>query len=249
MSQEHKEDLYSDSLNIKAFKIDVRVVFKNDEKEIDVVCGELARNDVDSKIITDQGKLIRESNDAVDSMLSLVEKSAQAFSMQISGSACLIATQQLIRNGFYVYHPAYSLSLPSFVEELESFESTIQKLISFQQYVITIANILKKAGTKKYSLNQSFGKYDEVDKGDEASSILNWRRDTFYTSQRNNELKIPSFLFGVPSNDLISRLLKTKYFDGEEGVVYDQFGWGKKNDKWHNKIINKTQDECPYSEE
>ncbi|KAL0084354.1 hypothetical protein J3Q64DRAFT_1822554 [Phycomyces blakesleeanus] len=249
MSQEHKQDTYGDSSNVVAFKIDIRVIFKKHGKEIDVVCGEVAKNDEDSKVITDEGKLSRETKDAVDSILTLVETTAQAFSAQISGSTCLIATQQLIRNGLYVYHPAYSLSLPSCIEELGSFKSSMQKLLSFQQHVITISNILEKAGTKKYSLNQQFGKHDEADKDGEATSILNWRRDTFYTPPRNKEARVPLVLFGLPSSSLVSRLLKTKYSEGEECVVYDQFGWGKKNDKWHNKVTNETQDEYLYSEE
>lgn len=249
MSQEHKQDTYSDSSNVVAFKIDIRVIFKKHGKEIDVVCGEVAKNDEDSKVITDEGKLSRETKDAVDSILTLVETTAQAFSAQISGSTCLIATQQLIGNGLYVYHPAYSFSLPSCIEELGSFKSSMQKLLSFQQHVITIANILEKAGTKKYLLNKQFGKHDEADKDGEATSILNWRRDTFYTPPRNKEARVPLVLFGLSSSGLVSRLLKTKYSEGEEGVVYDQFGWGKKNDKWHNKVTNETQDEYPYSEE
>lgn len=247
MSQEHKQDTYSDSSNVIAFKIDIRVIFKNHGKEIDVVCGEIAKNDEANKIITDEGKLSRETKDAVDSILTLVETAAQAFSVQISGSTCVIATQQLTGNGLYVYHPAYGFSLPSCIKELESFGSTMQKLLSFQQHTITIANILEKAVTKKYSLNQRSGKHDEADKDDEATSILSWRRDTFYTPTKNKEARVPLMLFGLPSSGFISRLLKAKYSEGEEGAVYDQFGWGKKNDKWYNKITNETQDECPYS--
>ncbi|KAG1446272.1 hypothetical protein G6F56_009627 [Rhizopus delemar] len=151
MSQEHNQDNY----------------------KIDVVCGEVAKNDEDSKVMTDKGKLSRETKDAVDSILVFVETTAQAFSVQISGSTCLIATQQLTGNGLYVYHPAYSFSLPSCIEELGSFKSTVQKLISLQQHVITIANILEKAGTKKYSLNQQFDKHGEADKDGETTSILN----------------------------------------------------------------------------
>ncbi|KAG1442705.1 hypothetical protein G6F56_010958 [Rhizopus delemar] len=154
ISQEHKQDTYSDSSNDIAFKINIRVIFKNHRKEIDVVCEEVAKNDKDSKVITDEEKLSCKTKDAVDSILSLVETTAQAFSIQIGGSTCLIATQPLTGNDLYVYYPAYSFSLPSCIEELESFKSTTQKLFNFQQHVITIENILEKAGTKEYSLNQ-----------------------------------------------------------------------------------------------
>ncbi|KAI8048608.1 uncharacterized protein B0P05DRAFT_480928, partial [Gilbertella persicaria] len=98
-SQEHKE-LYDTSLNNKAFKINARVIFKNDGKKVDVVCGEVARNVLNRKIMTDEGKLSHETKDAVDSTLSLVKKPAQTFSIQINACNCLIATQQMIRNGF-----------------------------------------------------------------------------------------------------------------------------------------------------
>ncbi|EPB87451.1 hypothetical protein HMPREF1544_05761, partial [Mucor circinelloides 1006PhL] len=71
MSQEHKQDTYSDSSNIIAFKIDIRVIFKKQGKEIDVVCGEVTKNDEDSKVITDAGKLSRETKGSVDSILTL----------------------------------------------------------------------------------------------------------------------------------------------------------------------------------
>lgn len=59
---------------------------KNHGKEIDVVCGEVAKSDEDSKGITDEEKLSRETKGSVDSILTLVETTAQAFGVQINGS-------------------------------------------------------------------------------------------------------------------------------------------------------------------
>lgn len=122
------------------FKIDIRVVFTSPGNDIDIVSGEIAKNDEGTKVTTDEGKLSRETKDAVDSILTLLETKAQAFSAQISGSTCLLATQQLIGNGLYVYHPSYRFSLPYCIEELESFKLIMQQLLTFQTHVIAIAN-------------------------------------------------------------------------------------------------------------
>lgn len=98
-------------------------------------------------------------------------------------------------------------------------------------------------------MSQQFGKHGEAEKDGEVTSILNWRRDTFYAPPRNKEAKVSLVLFGSPSGGLASRILKAKYTEGNQSVVYDQFGWEKKNNKWHNKITNEIQDEYPYSED
>lgn len=103
---------------------------------------------------------------------------------------------------------------------------TMRELISCQQRIICFA---KAATTKKYSLNQFFSLHDISDKDDVNNSILDWRRETFYTPPRNKETKTSTFLFGAPIGDLF------RDFDDR---------WGNKNNKWHNKITNET-----YSEE
>lgn len=79
ISQEHKDDYYEDVSNVKAFKIYIRVVFENDRKEIDIVFDELAKNDKDMKIISDEKKLSWETKDTVDSMISTLKKIVQTF--------------------------------------------------------------------------------------------------------------------------------------------------------------------------
>ncbi|KAI8336876.1 hypothetical protein EDC96DRAFT_523888 [Choanephora cucurbitarum] len=86
----------------------------------------------------------RETRVAVDSILVLIETAVQAFSMQTSRSACLIATHQQAGNSICSFCPVYHFLLPFCIEELESFRSTVQKLISFQQHVAIIANILER---------------------------------------------------------------------------------------------------------
>lgn len=46
-TQEHKQDLYFDSLDVVAFKIDAKIILKNNGKDVDIVSDELAKNDID----------------------------------------------------------------------------------------------------------------------------------------------------------------------------------------------------------
>jgi hypothetical protein len=101
----------------------------------------------------------------------------------------MISSQALTINGLYVYLPAFSFSLPSCINEFDSFIHTFQRLISFQQHVIDTAYLFQQATSKKQSLDKSFGKHDKCTDG--ADSVLEWRRDTFYIPPRNKEAKLP----------------------------------------------------------
>lgn len=107
---------------------------------------------------------------------------------------------------------------------------TMQESISCQQHIICFAKAATKK--KKYSLNQFFILDDVSDKDDVNNSILDRRRETFYSPPRNKETKTPTFfvLFGAPIGGFVWRLWRSM--------------GGNKNNKWHNKIANET-----YSEE
>jgi hypothetical protein len=55
-------------------------------------------------------------------------------------------------------------------------------------------------------------------------------------------------MLGTPSNVFLSRLLRAKYSEGDEGIIMTLLVGEKKDDKWHNKISNEIQDESPYAD-
>ncbi|KAL9536493.1 hypothetical protein PS6_011878, partial [Mucor atramentarius] len=107
-------------------------------------------------IIADEGKLNRETKDAVDSIISMIDKPLITLGMQLSGSTCMISCQTLARNGLCFYAPLFSFLFPSCINDLDPFDSTFEKLYSFQHYVLNIAADLKKETDKKLSITKSF---------------------------------------------------------------------------------------------
>ncbi|KAL9541205.1 hypothetical protein MBANPS3_009249 [Mucor bainieri] len=247
VSQENKEDLYGTNTSIKAFKIDIRVIYNRGKKQVDIVSGELAKNDEDLKIVTDEGKLNRETKDAVDSIISIIGKPLHTFGLQLSGSTCMVSCQALARNGLYAFTPLFSFSLPTCINDLDSFGSTFQKLYSFQHHVLNIAADLKKETDMKLSIMKSFG--ERPASHSSASSVLEWRRDTFYTPPQNKQAKVPKHLFGTPSNVFLSRLMEAKNSENTSGVIYDEYGWGRQGEtEWHNKYSGEVTNEPPYQD-
>lgn len=113
------------------------------------------------------------------------KKPLLTFRMQLSGSNCMISCQTLARNDLYVYAPLFSFSFLSCINDLDSFGSTFQKLYSFQHYVLNIAADLKKKTDKKLSITKSFR--SQSSSYSSASSVMEWRRDTFYTPPQNKK--------------------------------------------------------------
>jgi hypothetical protein len=241
ISQEQKEDAYGHLVNVKAFKIDVRIIFANSKIQIDIVSGEIAKNDQDMKIITDEGKLCRETKDAVDSILSVSKRTCLCSWITDKWGCLRNLNTTIIKKRAVRFFPLFSFTLPSCITELGGFLDCFKMLYSFQQYVIRISHLLEEATNHKHLIDKSLGTEAKSD----AEFILDWRREIFYTTLRNKEAKIPSCLFGRPSSCLITKLFEAKYNEQDEGI-YDAFGWGFKDNKWHNKITEEVQDESPY---
>ncbi|KAI8080018.1 uncharacterized protein BX664DRAFT_317911 [Halteromyces radiatus] len=88
---------------------------KEPHRENDVAL-ELAKDDNDSKIINDMGKLIREGKDNYDMILNILNHGDSDFStwtIQLSGTTCQLSTIHLASSGLYVVLPRYHFSLPS----------------------------------------------------------------------------------------------------------------------------------------
>lgn len=244
ISQQQKKDLYCEEDSVKAFKIDIRVIHNTNGAEVDIVAGEIAIDDEDTKLVSDEGKLCRETKDAVDAMISITGNPVQAIGLQINGSTCLVTLNTLARNGLYVYLPYFTFSLPTCIRDLNSFSNTFQQLFTLEKLVLQTSQLLQHHLKEKQSFD-SLGRHREDDLSD---SILNWRRETFYTPPNKNcKAKVPAYIFGTPSSEFVSKLLSAKYSEGE-AVSYDAHGWGKWGNKWHNKITNDVLEESPYGD-
>lgn len=60
ISQQQKKDLYCEEDSVKAFKIDIRVIHNTNGAAVDIVAGEIAIDDEDTKLVSDERKLCRE---------------------------------------------------------------------------------------------------------------------------------------------------------------------------------------------
>lgn len=65
----NKVEAYKESEGVADFKIDIRFTIRTDDSNFDFGCGEAAVYDSDSKIIEDEGKLLREAKEAVNNLL------------------------------------------------------------------------------------------------------------------------------------------------------------------------------------
>ncbi|KAI8877125.1 hypothetical protein K501DRAFT_307263, partial [Backusella circina FSU 941] len=83
-SAENKSQLYAHLPNtskITGFKIDLRLLFRHNNRDIDICAGEIASHDGDNKIIDDEGKLNRESKDILDNLISIIPRNKSNVSM------------------------------------------------------------------------------------------------------------------------------------------------------------------------
>lgn len=74
--------------SVTEFKIDIRVIHNTNGAEFDIAASEIAIDDEDTKLVSDEGKLCRETKDAVDAMISMTGNPVQAIGLQINGSTC-----------------------------------------------------------------------------------------------------------------------------------------------------------------
>ncbi|KAG1081749.1 hypothetical protein G6F42_022839 [Rhizopus arrhizus] len=114
--------------------------------EIDVGAGECALNDYDDKAITDEGKLARETKDALDEIIKLVPEDLNdttCWGMQIAGSHCTMTSIHLDSQGIYVNMHRHSFNIPSSHYLLENFGPAGALLLScLSALAISVVQVL-----------------------------------------------------------------------------------------------------------
>lgn len=102
----------------------------------DFGCGEVAGNDSDSKIISDEGKLLREAEEVVDNLLLdfKVEDNHHCYSWVelIAGFSCFVETLRLDSSGSYVTVPKFSSLLPSNISEFSHLPDILLHLMKIK---------------------------------------------------------------------------------------------------------------------
>ncbi|KAI9009927.1 hypothetical protein CLU79DRAFT_686200, partial [Phycomyces nitens] len=104
-STESKKEQYPQTKSIHGFKIDIRLVLKVEEEEIDVAVGECAKKNGDNKAINDNAKLLRECKDTIDGLVNNLKNTndeVMSYMIQITGSSCALSTMHIAGNGLYV---------------------------------------------------------------------------------------------------------------------------------------------------
>ncbi|KAL9541889.1 hypothetical protein MBANPS3_008874 [Mucor bainieri] len=94
-SNNNKNEQYVTASSIKSLKIDFRLLVDIGKDEIDVGAGECALNDANDKAIEDEGKLMRETKDALDKFVKSVPEDLSdttCWGLQLAGSHCTLTT-------------------------------------------------------------------------------------------------------------------------------------------------------------
>ncbi|CAO3655779.1 unnamed protein product [Mucor hiemalis] len=109
--------MYSDGLDVKGFKIDIRVVYHLDGVDYDLLNGEVASYDGDEKIIMDERKLTREGKEIQDTLVRSGCSSLFPWTCQPGGSNMNVSTVHLTALDLYVALPRFGFSLSSTITD------------------------------------------------------------------------------------------------------------------------------------
>ncbi|KAI7851167.1 hypothetical protein BDC45DRAFT_412195, partial [Circinella umbellata] len=102
-TNEKKKSYYTNNVNIRGYKIDIRIIANVEGQECDVGAAELARQDNMKKIIDDEAKLSREGKDVIDHLAkrSITGLRPMCWLIQIANCQCLLSTIHLVSDGLY----------------------------------------------------------------------------------------------------------------------------------------------------
>ncbi|CEI92583.1 hypothetical protein RMCBS344292_06838 [Rhizopus microsporus] len=138
---------FKNIFKIIGFKIDLRLLFRHNNRDIDICAVEIASHDGDNKIIDDEGKPNRESKDILDNLISIIPRKksnvSMGWSVQIGGSSCFFSGIHLGANGLYLKVPKFQFALPSTIADLDNYTDVLSKLLTFRKPMYCIAIPLK----------------------------------------------------------------------------------------------------------
>ncbi|RCH78495.1 hypothetical protein CU097_001850, partial [Rhizopus azygosporus] len=130
------------------------LLFRHNNRDIDICAVEIASHDGDNKIIDDEGKLNRESKDILDNLISIIPRNKS----NISGSSCFFSGIHLGANGLYLKVPKFQFALPSTIADLDNYTDVLSKLLTFRKSMYCIANTIEESLTTKHSVETALGR-------------------------------------------------------------------------------------------
>ncbi|KAF1801622.1 hypothetical protein FB192DRAFT_1446424 [Mucor lusitanicus] len=251
-STNNKNEQYVAASSIKSLKIDFRLLVDVGNDEVDVGAGECALNDADDKAIEDEGKLTRETKDALDEMVKSVPDDlldTTCWGLQFTGSHCSLATIHLDSQGLYVNMHRHSFNVPLSHSLLESFGDTIGWLLLMREHMLRLRDIALRHKTAKHSNNISFNRRQTQ----APNPRLSYMRDTYYTPPRYHESKLPVFIFSkatVPESVATSSRAPISPSSATSAIITgepDKFGYiDQDNGTYYNIHTKKLHDSHPH---
>lgn len=244
-----------DTTKIVGFKIDLRLLVRHDDRDIDICTGEIASHDGDSKIVSDEGKLNRESKDILDNLITTIaqDKSyvSMGWSLQIGGSSCFFSTIHLDADGLYVKVPKFQFALPSSIADLDNYPNVLSKLLTFRENMYSIADAIEESLANKHSVVTALGRGNDVEPN--VDPRIYWIRDSYYTPPSNAKRVLPTYLFGCAPPPSIMGKLSSLSHEKKQGLndtykdcIFDENGWTFAEDHWFNSITNERSRSSPY---
>ncbi|CAO3614773.1 unnamed protein product [Mucor hiemalis] len=257
-STENKYQLYSHLPNTSktiGFKIDLRLLVRHNNRDIDICAGEIANHDGDSKIIDDEGKLNRESKDILDNLISIIPRNksnvSMGWSIQIGGSSCFFSGIYLDADGLYVKIPKFQFALPSTIADLDNYTDVLSKLLTFRTSMHCIADTVEESLATKHSVETALGRSNNDETN--LDPRIYWMRDSYYTPPSHTKPALPTYLFGcAPPSSIMDKLLSISHEEKQSSnptykdCVFDENGWAFTGDHWFNTITNERATSSPY---
>ncbi|KAG2228358.1 hypothetical protein INT45_011150 [Circinella minor] len=230
-----------------------RIIADVENQKCDVVAAELAKQDNVKKIIDNEAKLSREGKDVINYLakLPITGLRLMCWLIQIVNCQCLLSTIHLVSDGLCTTVPQFDqLALPKSFNDMDCIESTLKALVTMENSIRKLADLIPAAYAKKEKPREHFGRSSEK------LNYTDWLRGTFYTPPTACEPRLPINLFGRKPSDLGNKLLKTEYADelpdqlpNSSGTSPDKFGWlyVPPLQKYYNTITRTYSDDHPFN--
>lgn len=147
--------------------------------------------------------LLANAHDPLDEIIKILPSdlgSNTFWSIQTIGPHCILSPIHLEAQGLYVYKHRHSFNVPSLNSCLDDFTASLEWLMTMRNQMLQLEKMIQKYSIKKHSNDSTFnrkGKYVPNRK-------LLYNRDTYYTPPKNEQSKLPVFIYDTSLPEDIS---------------------------------------------
>ncbi|CEP12922.1 hypothetical protein [Parasitella parasitica] len=216
-----------------------------------------ARNNGNTKLYHDLGKLLREGKDVLDCLLLTTSDTAEvsksgSWMIQISCLQAESSSIHLAGDDLYVGAPQGKILFPSSLSSLDEFIRLLKRIFSFVSKMEKSATFLKKkidlTKNRRESICTTFDRQESFKSED--NDVQSGERPTWYTPTRGDYFhsKIPQELYGVePVHELLWTLPTNENEPVFDPTQVDEYGWVCVSEgKWHDTFSESWAKERPY---